>query len=143
MNIFSIKNSTIKHVSNEDFKKYFKSNNINNNYENIINHLTNILMSNKSQILLKQIYNIQSMDDFDIEGLVKLKLPTFALNETNALNFKLENIINDVNNDGIDKTLTFDASGIDSSGTWKLMLYDRTPGVEGSLDNWSITFPAN
>lgn len=45
--------------------------------------------------------------------------------------------------DGIDKTLTFDASGIDSSGTWKLMLYDRTPGVEGSLDNWSITFPAN
>ena len=61
-------------------------------------------MSNKSQILLKQIYNIQSMDDFDIEGLVKLKLPTFALNTANVLNFKVDNIINDVNNDGIDKT---------------------------------------
>ena len=61
-------------------------------------------MSNKSQILLKQIYNIQAMDDFDIEGLVKLKLPTFALNTANALNFKVDNIINDVNNDGIDKT---------------------------------------
>ncbi|PAJ72523.1 hypothetical protein CJF42_20745 [Pseudoalteromonas sp. NBT06-2] len=42
--------------------------------------------------------------------------------------------------DGIDKTLTFDASGIDSEGTWKLYLYDRTRGVEGELDNWSITF---
>ena len=44
------------------------------------------------------------MDDFDIEGLVKLKLPTFALNTANVLNFKVDNIINDVNNDGIDKT---------------------------------------
>ena len=43
--------------------------------------------------------------------------------------------------DGIDKTLSFDASGIDSLGDWKLYLYDRTPGVEGYLDNWSITFP--
>ena len=103
MNIFSIENSTVENVSTTNFKEYFKSNNI-NNYENIINHLTNILMSNKSQILLKQIYNIQAMDDFDIEGLVKLKLPTFALNTANALNFKVDNIINDVNNDGIDKT---------------------------------------
>ena len=103
MNIFSIENSTVENVSTTNFKEYFKSNNI-NNYENIINHLTNILMSNKSQILLKQIYNIQSMDDFDIEGLVKLKLPTFALNTANVLNFKVDNIINDVNNDGIDKT---------------------------------------
>ena len=44
--------------------------------------------------------------------------------------------------DGIDKTLTFDASGIDSAGDWKLYLYDRTPGAEGYLDNWTITFPA-
>ena len=44
--------------------------------------------------------------------------------------------------DGIEKTLTFDASGIDSAGTWKLYLYDRTPGVEGYLDNWTITFPS-
>lgn len=44
--------------------------------------------------------------------------------------------------DGIDKALSFDASGIDASGTWKLYLYDRTSGVEGYLDNWSITFPA-
>lgn len=42
---------------------------------------------------------------------------------------------------GIDKTLTFDVSGIDSEGTWKLMLYDRTNGVEGVLDSWSITIP--
>ena len=104
MNIFSIENSAVENVSTTNFKEYFKSSNNINNYENIINHLTNILMSNKSQILLKQIYNIQAMDDFDIEGLVKLKLPTFALNTANALNFKVDNIINDVNNDGIDKT---------------------------------------
>ena len=41
---------------------------------------------------------------------------------------------------GIDKTLTFDASGIDSSGTWKLYLYDRTGSVVGELDSWSVTF---
>ncbi len=42
---------------------------------------------------------------------------------------------------GIDKLLSFDAAGIDSNGTWKLYLYDRTNGVEGKLDSWTISFP--
>ena len=74
-------------------------------------------------------------DDAD-QLLVKLRAPDGT--KWYVSKYEAGNVV-----DGIDKTLTFDASTIDSNGTWKLYLYDRTSGVEGELDNWSITFPAN
>ena len=47
-------------------------------FEDIIDHLANVLSNKRSQALLKQIYNIQAMDDFDIEGLVKMNFPKFV-----------------------------------------------------------------
>ena len=74
-------------------------------------------------------------DDAD-QLLVKLRAPDGT--KWYVSKYEAGNVV-----DGIDKTLTFDASTIDSNGTWKLYLYDRTSGVEGELDHWSITFPAN
>ncbi|WP_170940693.1 S8 family serine peptidase [Pseudoalteromonas sp. NBT06-2] len=66
--------------------------------------------------------------------LVKLRAPDGT--KWYVHKYEAPNVVN-----GIDKTLSFDASGIDSDGTWKLYLYDRTGGVVGELDSWSITYP--
>ena len=47
-------------------------------FEDIIDHLANVLSNKRSQALLKQIYNIQAMDDFDIEGLVRMNFSKFV-----------------------------------------------------------------
>jgi hypothetical protein len=101
MKLFSCNNSLAKTI-HSNFMEYFKSMNI-NNYENIVNHLTDILTNKQSRHLLNQIRSIQSMDDYDIEGLTKLKLSSFALNENNASNFDIHNLLNDVNKSGVNK----------------------------------------
>ncbi|MDX1454852.1 MAG: proprotein convertase P-domain-containing protein, partial [Gammaproteobacteria bacterium] len=43
--------------------------------------------------------------------------------------------------DNISKDYTINASGIDSSGSWKLRVRDTYSQDTGYIDSWSITFP--
>ncbi|NQZ09327.1 MAG: PKD domain-containing protein, partial [Algicola sp.] len=79
--------------------------------------------------------SVKIVHDDAAQLLIKLRAPDGT--KWYVSNYEAGNVA-----DGIEKTLTFDASNIDSEGTWKLYLYDRTSGVEGYLDNWSITFPS-
>lgn len=43
--------------------------------------------------------------------------------------------------DNVLQTYSVNASGVESSGTWKLKVYDAYRGDTGYIDSWSITFP--
>ncbi|WP_211276886.1 proprotein convertase P-domain-containing protein, partial [Streptomyces resistomycificus] len=43
----------------------------------------------------------------------------------------------------LSKTYTVAAGASPANGTWKLRVQDRSAGAEGTLDNWSLTFPSH
>ena len=80
----------------------FKSESI-SKFEEIIDHLANVLSNKRSQALLKQIYHIQAMDDFDIEGLVKMKFPKLVHDNRFISMLSAEKMITDVKLYGCEK----------------------------------------
>ncbi|GGZ21934.1 proprotein convertase P-domain-containing protein [Streptomyces poonensis] len=43
----------------------------------------------------------------------------------------------------LSKTYTVPAGASPADGTWKLQVQDRSAGADGTLDNWSLTFPSH
>ena len=61
------------------------------------------LATNDPQALLKQIYHIQAMDDFDIEGLVKMKFPKLVHDDRFISMLSAKKMITDVKLYGCEK----------------------------------------
>ena len=88
----------------KDAFKIFKSES-ESKFEDIIDHLANVLSNERSQALLKQIYNIQAMDDFDIEGLVRMNFSKFVHDDRFISMLSAEKMATDLELCGCKKSL--------------------------------------
>ena len=106
----------------------FKSESI-SKFEEIIDHLANVLSNKRSQALLKQIYHIQAMDDFDIEGLVKMKFPKLVHDDRFISMLSAEKMITDVKLYGCEKVFgPIGPLGIDTLARLKQVAADIQEG---------------